>query len=222
MTEPATPARAPERTVVHLVRHGEVHNPHRVLYGRLAGYRLSGLGQEMAEVVGRHLAGHDVVAVSASPLERAQETAAPIAAAHQLPVGTEERAIEAGSHFEGKQVAGGTGIFRDPSMLRYLTNPLRPSWGEPYAEIAARMRSAVAAMREQARGHEGVIVSHQAPIWVVRCSLEGRRLWHDPRRRQCSLASVTSLRYDGDRLEAIEYAEPAAALLAAAAPGAGA
>jgi hypothetical protein len=52
---------------------------------------------------------------------------------------------------------------------------------------------------------------------VTRLHLEGRRLWHDPRKRQCSLCSITSLSYDGDRFVSLSYAEPAAALL----PGAG-
>lgn len=210
------------RTQVHLVRHGEVHNPDRVLYGRLPGFGLSGLGREMGELVGRHFADHDVVEVVASPLERAQQTAAPIAAAHGLAVGTEERATEARNAFEGRHVAGGRGILRDPSMFRHLTNPFRPSWGEPYAEIAERMLAAVADLRARAAGHEAVLVSHQAPIWIARCALEGRRLWHDPRRRECTLASVTTLTWDGDVLESVGYAEPAARLLAQAAPGAGA
>ena len=72
------------RTVVHLLRHGEVHNPTGVLYGRLADFHLSELGREMAEMVGAHLADHDVAMVVASSLERAQETAGPIASAHGL------------------------------------------------------------------------------------------------------------------------------------------
>ena len=74
----------PPVTVVHLMRHGEVHNPDGILYGRLPGYLLSELGREMADTVARFLADHDVVRVVASPLERAQETAGPIAAAHDL------------------------------------------------------------------------------------------------------------------------------------------
>jgi broad specificity phosphatase PhoE len=64
-----------------------------------------------------------------------------------------------------------------------------------------------------AQGHEAVIVSHQLPVWTVRSKLEGRHLWHDPRNRQCSLASLTSLMFVGDELESITYSEPAAALL---------
>lgn len=207
-------------TTVHLLRHGEVHNPAGVLYGRLPGYRLSDRGQAMAEAVAAHLAGadgtgrRDVVHVVASPLQRAQETAQPIADAFGLPVAADERLIEAANHFEGLTFGVGDGSLRRPAHWRYLWNPFRPSWGEPYAEQVARMLAAVAAAREAATGHEAVVVSHQLPIWVTRQALSGRRLWHDPRRRECSVASLTSLRYEGDRLVGIDYAEPAGHLLA--------
>ncbi len=207
-----------ERTVVHLMRHGEVHNPEGVLYGRLPGYHLSELGREMAEVVGEHLAAHDVVRVVASSLERAQETAAAVAGAHELTVATDDRVIEAANWFEGKTFGAGPGSLTRPTVWPRLINPFRPSWGEPYTEIVARMLPAVADARDAARGHEAVVVSHQLPIWTTRCQLEGRRLWHDPRSRECSLASLTSLEYDGDELRSITYSEPARHLL----PGASA
>lgn len=212
----------PPVTVVHLMRHGEVHNPGGVLYGRLPGYVLSDLGQEMADTVARFLADHDVVHVVASPLERAQQTAAPIAAAHDLPVETDERLIEAGNYFEGKTFGVGDGALTKPSVWPKLLNPFTPSWGEPYEEIAARMISAIADARTAAYGHETVLVSHQLPVWTVRNKLEGKRLWHDPRKRECALASLTSLTYTADDLTSISYTEPAAALLGRAAKKAGA
>jgi broad specificity phosphatase PhoE len=222
MTSPAHASDAVDRTVVHLVRHGEVHNPDRILYGRLPEFHLSELGREMADLVAAHLADHDVTHVVSSPLERARETAAPIAAAHGLEVELDERALEAENAFEGRAVAGGKGIFRDPKMWRLMANPMRPSWGEPYVDLAARMQAAVDSARELARGHEAVIVSHQAPIWMLRLAIEGRRFVHDPRKRQCTLASLTSLTYRGDELESLAYSEPAAALLPMAHSGAGA
>ena len=217
-----TPLSANDRTVVHLVRHGEVANPQRILYGRLPGYGLSELGLRMADLAAAHLSDRDVSVVVSSPLERARQTAAPIAAVHGLPVGIDERVIEAENAFEGRQVAGGKGILRDPSLYKYLLNPMRPSWGEPYTQLAARMQRAVDDLRHRVAGHEGVIVSHQAPIWMLRSAVENRRLWHDPRKRECSLASVTTLTYAGGVLASIDYSEPAAELLPMAAPGAGA
>ena len=212
----------PNRTVVHLMRHGEVHNPTGVLYGRMPDFHLSDLGREMAETVGAHLSDHDVTVVVASPLDRAQETAGPIASAHGLSIITDKRVIEAGNYFEGKTFGVGDGSLKYPKHWVKLVNPFKPSWGEPYREIVDRMTAAVDEARDRARGHEAVIVSHQLPVWTMRSQLEGRHLWHDPRARECSLASLTSLTFVGDELESITYSEPAAALLPGARNTAGA
>ncbi|KAA9164858.1 histidine phosphatase family protein [Amycolatopsis acidicola] len=196
-------------TIVHMLRHGEVHNPERILYGRLPGFRLSERGQRQALTVAEAVAGHDIVHVVASPLQRAQETASPIAGAHRLDVRTDERLIEAANDFEGQRVSVGDGALRQPQHWSKLRNPFRPSWGEPYLEIAHRMLGAVYRARAVAEGHEALCVSHQLPIWTLRRFLEGKALWHDPRRRQCSLASLTSLVFNGEELVDIVYSEPA-------------
>lgn len=203
-------------TTVHLVRHGEVRNPEKILYGRMPGFRLTERGERMAELVAQHLAERDVTHVVSSPLLRAGQTAAPIACAHRLPVGTDQRLIESGNHFEGLRIGHGQGRLTRPAHWPYLINPLRPSWGEPYREQMQRMVAAVQDARTAADGHEAVIVSHQLPIWITRRSAEGKSLVHDPRRRQCGLCSVTSLRFVGPHLVGVDYAEPAASLYAGA------
>ena len=208
------------QTTVHLLRHGEVHNPAKILYGRLPGYRLSDDGVAMAKRAADWFTEMDVVHLVASPLERAQQTAAPLAEAKRLEVHVDERIIEAGNAFEGLAVGVGDGVLRAPRHWWKLRNPFRPSWGEPYVEIAARMLAAVEAARDAARGHEAVLVSHQLPIWTLRLHVQSRRYVHDPRRRQCGLASVTSVSYDGDRMDSIAYAEPAGATDPDAVPGA--
>jgi broad specificity phosphatase PhoE len=199
----------PTRTVVHLLRHGEVHNPEGVLYGRIPGYRLSDHGRDQADIVAKALADADLAAVLASPLQRAQETATPVATAHGLDIRTDDRLIEAGNTFEGQKVGVGDGALRDPRYWWRLRNPFTPSWGEPYQEIADRMLAAVHRARELALGREAVCVSHQLPIWTLRRFLTGRHLWHDPRRRQCALASLTSLVFDDATLVQLRYTEPA-------------
>ncbi|MPZ27284.1 MAG: histidine phosphatase family protein [Micromonosporaceae bacterium] len=208
------------RTIVHLLRHGEVHNPERILYGRLPGYRLTELGRRMSIAAAESLAGRDITHLAASPLIRAQQTAEPFADRFRLPVTTDPRLVEADNIFEGQRFGVGDGVLRHPRAWWALRNPFRPSWGEPYREIATRMGEALLAARDAAAGHEAVCVSHQLPIWTLRLDFEGRRLWHDPRRRQCGLASLTSFHFDEDGLERIEYAEPAGHL-AARSPGAG-
>lgn len=202
-------------TVVHLMRHGEVHNPEGVLYGRRPGYHLSDLGRKMADRVAEHLAERDITYVVSSPLERAQETAAPVAASHGLQTALDERLIEAANVFEGKTFGVGDGALKKPANWKHLTNPFRPSWGEPYIEQVVRMMAALGAARDAARGHEAVAVSHQLPIWIVRSFAERRRLWHDPRKRQCTLASLTSFTFHGDKLMSVGYSEPARDLVPA-------
>lgn len=196
-------------TVVHVMRHGEVENPEGILYGRLPGYHLSDLGRRMADRVADHLGGRDIGYVGSSPLERAQETAAPIAKAHGLDTVTDERLIEAGNVFQGKTFGVGDGALRRPGNWRHLRNPFRPSWGEPYVHQVVRMMAALDAAKDAARGREAVLVSHQLPIWVLRSFVENRRLWHDPRHRQCTLASLTRFTYLGDRIVSVGYSEPA-------------
>ena len=201
-------------TVVHVLRHGEVHNPQKILYGRLPGYRLSELGVQMAKAAAEALAARDIAYVVSSPLERARETAEPIAAQFELPIEIDDRLIESANWFEGKRVSPGDGSFRDPRNWWVLRDPTTPSWGEAYRVIAERMLDAVHAARKSAEGREAVCVSHQLPIWTLRRHVERKRLWHDPRRRQCGLASLTSIHFEGTKIVGVGYSEPAAHLIA--------
>jgi len=210
------------RSIVHLLRHGEVYNPEGVLYGRLPGYRLSDLGEQMAVRAADALADRDIAAVISSPMERAQQTAAPVAAKHGLEIGIDPDLIEAENIFEGQRVSVGDGVLKQPRTWRHLWNPFKPSWGEPYDVVAERMHRGIAAARAAVPGREAVLVSHQLPIWIARLAAEDRRLWHDPRSRQCTLASLTSLEYDDDDLVAITYTEPSRDLLVKASKIAGA
>ena len=212
-------------TTVHLVRHGEVENPEKVLYGRLPGFVLSERGLAMADLVAKAFldSGADITYLVSSPLERAQQTIAPLAAGLGLAPVIDARVIEAENALEGRKVAGGgLRALLAPSSARHLYNPFLPSWGEPFTQQRDRMFEAIAAAREAAEGHEAVIVSHQSPIWAVRRAVQGKPLWHDPRTRECSLASVTSLTFDGTTLVGHDYFEPAASLLPGASAVAGA
>lgn len=219
------------QATVHLLRHGEVHNPHGVLYGRLPDFHLSELGRQMAQTLADHFSqrqaqGANIVYLAASPLTRAQETALPTSKALGLEVNTEDRIIEAGNYFEGLKVTKAE--LRKPQHWPHLINPFKPSWGEPYKEQVTRVRAAVQDARQRAvelggDGAEAILVSHQLPIWATRLSAEGKPLWHDPRKRQCTLTSLTSLVFDDDgTLLRVDYSEPAAALLplASKTPGA--
>ncbi len=203
-----------EPRVVHLVRHGQVHNPEGVLYGRTPGFGLSDLGRRMAERLGEHFADATLARLVSSPLQRAQETMAPIAARHpDLEVHIDDRVIEAANVFEGRSFGKRNEILLRPSSWWAMRNPLRPSWGEAYTSIVARMRAALSDAASHAVGGEVVIVSHELPIWMARCWAEGRPLVHDPRRREARLASVTTFTYHGTHLVRVDYAEPCADLV---------
>jgi broad specificity phosphatase PhoE len=196
-------------TIVHLLRHGEVENPAGIIYGRLPNYHLSANGRAMASAAADYFAGRPVAALFCSPLERAQETARPVAERLGLDIVTDDQLIESWNHFEGMKFGVGDGSLRRPAHWPYLVNPFRPSWGEPYRDVAARMLAMMATAREAAAGREAVCVSHQLPIWVTRRMAERRRLWHNPATRECALGSVTSFTYSGDRLTGVSYTVPA-------------
>ena len=199
---------------IHFVRHGEVHNPEKILYGLQPGWRLSDRGKEMASVIGEWSANLDLGAIHSSPLQRAQETVAPIIAKHKLSLTTDKNLIEASNIFEGKKFELGSGVLRHPSSWRYLYNPWKPSWGEPYDQLISRMLKGLFAARDAAGGKDAICVSHQLPIWILRSAVEGRRLLHDPRKRECTLASVTSFELDNEgMISSVSYSEPAKHLL---------
>lgn len=196
-------------TVIHLVRHGEVDNPEGILYGRLPNFGLTERGHEMARRVGAHFAAASTrpAVLVASPLLRAQQTIAPLHETLGLPVLTDDRVIEAANSFEGQKLNARR--LAEPRNLVRLYNPLTPSWGEPYKQIVLRMQAAMASLRAKLAAHgpeaEGVIVSHQLPIWMSRLAGESRSLVHDPRKRECDLASITSFTFDSATLVSVSY-----------------
>ena len=193
---------------MHLLRHGKVQNPGNILYGRLPGFRLAESGRAMAQGVAEYLSGTDLTYLAASSLQRAQETAAPIAAGFGLTVVTDDRIIEAANEFEGHAFGFNRQTLGRPQTWVKLRDPRLPSWGEPYLQIAHRMLAAIYAAVQDADGHEAVLVSHQLPIVTARRYLDGKRLWHDPRQRECAVASLTSLSFADGVFTGAAYTEP--------------
>jgi broad specificity phosphatase PhoE len=189
---------------LHLVRHGEVANPRGVIYGRLPGYNLSERGQCQAEVAAERLARKEIGAVWASPLERAQETARTIAARHDLHVTTDDRLLESGSTLQGisRNVVG---VLLSPKRWWSLRNPMRPSWGESFADIRTRMLDAIEQALGDAHGREAVIVSHQTPVLVARLALVGRRIPPWLGRLPCETGSITTMVLETGRTVSASY-----------------
>jgi len=198
-----------DTTVVHLLRHGEVDNPRGVIYGRLPDYHLSANGLAMATAAADFFEQRPVVSLFSSPLDRAVETATPVARRLGLEIVIDPRLIEPWNHFEGMKFGVGDGSLHHPEHWPALINPFKPSWGEPYREVTARMYAMLAVAREAAAGREAVCVSHQLPIWITRRQAEGRTLWHNPKRRECALGSVTSFTFSADQITGVSYTVPA-------------
>lgn len=202
--------------LIHLVRHGEVENPTGILYGRLPGYSLSERGERMAALAATSLAGRDVTALVASPLQRARESAAPWAQAFGLPIAIDDRIIEPWNVFEGARMREAV---RKPRNWKYLLRPRVPSWGEPYVQVRDRMLAAMGEAWDTVDDGEVVLVGHQMPIWTTTLAVAGRPLHHDPRKRRTSLSSITTFRRDEASPSGwveVDYQEPAAGLLAGA------
>ncbi|MDU0479026.1 histidine phosphatase family protein [Staphylococcus chromogenes] len=196
-------------TIVHLVRHGEVYNPDKILYGLMPGFHLSSRGHSMAAATAKAFEGHDVTYLAASPLQRAQETAQPFSKVTGLDVDVDKGLLEAGNRFEGLRTKGWRSQLWNPVRWPLMVDPTKPSWGEHYDVIAARMFDAVERARSKAEGHEAILVSHQLPIVMVQRSVMGKPLAHNPATRQCELASVTSLVFQDREITDIYYSEPA-------------
>ncbi len=195
---------------IHLVRHGEVHNPEGVLYGRIPGFHLSELGHRMAEAAAAHLEGRDITRLYASPLQRTQESAAPWAERFQLDVHTDDRLIEPFNKFEGKKFPSGTQLLGRPEAGPWELNPMRPSWGEAFVSIATRMLAVIEEAHVSTERGEAVLVSHQLPIWMVARTVARKPLPHDPRQRRCALSSITTFERRNGRFVEVGYRDPAA------------
>lgn len=197
---------------IHLIRHGEVHNPEDVLYERLPGFHLSDRGAAMARHTAEALVAAHVplTRLYASPLERAQQSAQPISQLFELPIHTDARIIEAGNKFRGHRHFDSPAVLLKPRMWRYLYNPRIPSWGEPYTEMAERMVAAMDDAWAATKSGDVALVSHQLPIWTVHRYLAGEKLYHDPRQRRCALSSVTTFTKDAETggFVEVDYQDP--------------
>jgi broad specificity phosphatase PhoE len=193
-----------------LVRHGAVENPRGLRYGCLPGFRLSALGEAQAHAAGRELARRGLVGnavVIASPLERAQQTAARLAE-HLAPLcaSSDPRLRERGSVRDGLHRAPGL-----VELARRLAEPGALARHERRVEVERRMLAAIAEGLSSAHAVGAVAlvaVSHQAPIGIARAGLVRRRRGATAdaivrampwplRAPPCGLGSITELIADG-------------------------
>ena len=215
-----------QATTIHFVRHGEVHNPDHILYERLPGFHLSDRGRRMAGATARYLAANPqtntAAAIYSSPLDRTRETAQAILTAlnetraarneEPLELVTDQRIIEAGNNFRGTRIGHGEGALWRNGNWKLVTNLWKPSWGESYRQIAARVSAFAQEKVGEHAGQQIIVVSHESPIWSYRHLLETGHPEHNMLLRHTALASVTSITYDSQtgNVMSITYVDPAA------------
>ena len=164
---------------------------------------LSERGIRQAAAVRYYFEDRPLAAIYSSPLERAMQTARAIAEPHRIEPIEELDIIESETRLQGKP--GDGRLFRNPLNLRHFINPYKPSWGESYSSIAARMIRAVERMHKEHAGKEVVAVSHMTPIIVARLRIEGRRTHPWRSRVACARASITSLEFEDDKFLGSRY-----------------
>ena len=162
-------------SVLHLVRHGQVENPQKIVYGRQRGWRLSDRGRAEAEAVARHLGGRPIARVYTSPLERAMQTATVIAGTCGGEVEPRDDLLEAllCAPWEGRPWRE---VKRERSgeWARYLFRPLEVGGvAEDLRALATRMESALRAIAAAHPDQQVVAVSHGDPLKAGILALTG-------------------------------------------------
>jgi broad specificity phosphatase PhoE len=198
-------------TRIFLIRHADVENPHRLLYGHLDGFQLSALGRAQATAVGERLRSADLKRIVHSPLARAVETAelinSRLATPAILEADPELREADFSRYLQG---------------LPYWQIPLRrPLWfvhkakrgllpgDEAVDQLGGRV---LAVMRRIAQEHAGdtmAIVSHADPLQAAWILLDGRP--HNERemyRKAVDKAGMLQVDMEGESITAWEYMPP--------------
>lgn len=147
---------------VHLVRHGEVHNPEQLFYGRIPGYVLSEQGKQEVHALGNHLKTIPTVKIYASPLDRTKQTAAILAEYFPgIDIVYDERIIEVGSPLEGKP-------FREVEGFNFYDEQYTSQGGETLEAVKGRMLSFFQDVVPFHENEDIIVVSHGDPIMITR------------------------------------------------------
>lgn len=188
----------PKPTLVLMVRHGQTPTTGAVLPGRAKGLHLAPAGLEQAERAGARIGGLDKVsAVYASPMERTQETAAPIAKACGLRVRTHKGLIECDfGSWTGQKLADLRKLPEWRTVQRYPSGFRFPR-GESFPEMQTRMVDAIADLVGRHPGQTVVAVSHADTIKAAVSAAVGTHL-DLFQRIVVSPCSVTAIMYSAD------------------------
>ena len=170
-------ADSPKPATFVLVRHGVTATTGKILPGRAAGLHLSEEGRRQAEATAERIAGiAKVAAVYASPLERAQETAEPIAAARKLKLRTEPGLLECDfGEWTGKRLAA-LSKKKEWTIVQNRPSSFRFPDGESLREMQGRMTETLDQLARRHAGRTVVLVSHADPIKAVVVEAMGAHL----------------------------------------------
>jgi len=199
------------RTRIHLIRHADVENPNRLLYGHLPGFQLSALGRLQAAAVGEKLSGEGIRRIVHSPLARAVETAEIINA-----------------HLQPPAVLAAEPELREAEFSRYLQGlpywqiPLRrPLWfvhkarrgivpgDESIDNLGGRVLAVIRRIVREHPGETSAVVSHADPIQAAWILLDGRP--HNERemyRKAVDKSGMLTIELDGEKPVSWEYSPP--------------
>ena len=173
---PPRPKPAPP-TLILFVRHGQTGTTGKILPGRAPGLHLAEKGTAQAEAAAERIKGlKKVDAVYSSPLERARETAAPIAAARGLKVTVEKGLLECDfGEWTGAELKD---LMRKPewSTVQRYPSGFRFPGGESFVEMSARVCSTAVKLKDRHPGQVVVAVSHADPIKAVVADALGTHL----------------------------------------------
>lgn len=185
------------KTIIYFIRHGEVYNPHKVLYGRLPGFPLTVKGEQQINKLAQNLVGKGISVIYTSPLERARQTA-DILAGH-LGIA----AISSNFLLETRHARDGISLVTFHAKVEpHLYEPGNLKAGqETIKSQAIRMQKFIKNIISKHLGQSIAAVSHGDPIIIVRAETEGKQLTYDYKKRnyikpgECFTLEITGNNY---------------------------
>lgn len=201
-----------KRTRIHLIRHGYVHNPTKILYGRLPRFRLSPEGLRQAQAAANYCATRSITRIYTSPMLRARQTAAIVAQPHSLKISQSSLLNEILTSYEGRPLAD-----LEQIDWEFYAN-VQPPYETP-DDIVQRVRAFFAYTRKHHNSQEIIGVTHGdivcfAMIWSLGLPLTGQS------KRQIvelgtvgypATASITTFEFqtdDTDEVPTFTYVKP--------------
>lgn len=163
-------------TKIFFVRHGEINNPNKILYGRLQRFGLSKKGKEQIAKTAQILKKNKISAIYSSPLLRTKQSAKIISNFLHLPIHCSDDLLEIKSPMEGKPIEY---IYSNTVNYNVFASEANSIAGETIGGVAKRMLRFIDTIRKNYAGKNIVAVTHGDPIMIVKAIMEGLPLQID-------------------------------------------